>query len=67
MERLGGIRPEVVLMKPAERVSYPAFLKELRKHVKPVELSVIIQGIRKRRSKDLLGKLKYSKEDRGTC
>ena len=65
LERPRRARSEVVLVKPAERVSYAAFLKELRKHVKPVELSVIIHGIRKRRSKDLLGKLEYSKEDRG--
>ena len=58
-------RPEAVLIKPTEGVSYAAILKDLKKHLKPDELSVKVHGIRERRSKDLLVELKCSKEGRG--
>ena len=58
-------RPEEVLIKPTEGVSYAAILKDLKKHVKPDELGVTVHGIREARSKDLLVELKYSKDGRG--
>ena len=58
-------RPEAVLIKPTERVSYAAILKDLKKYVKPDELGVTVHGIRKTRSKDRLVELKCSKEGRG--
>ena len=58
-------RPEAVLIKPTEGVSYAAILKDLTKHVKPDELGVTVHGIRETRSKDLLVELKSSKEGRG--
>ena len=57
-------RPEAVLIKPTEGVSYAAILKDLKKHVKPDELGFTVHGIRERRSKDLLVELKCSKEGR---
>ena len=58
-------RPEAVLIKPDEGVSYAAILKDLKKRVKPDELGVIVQGMREMRSKDLLVELEYSKEGGG--
>ena len=58
-------RPEAVLIKPTEGVSYAAILKDLKKHVEPDELGVTVHGIRETRSKDLLVELKCSKEGRG--
>ena len=57
-------RPEAVLIKPTEGVSYSAIFKDLKKHVKPDELGVTVHGISVTRSKDLLVKLKCSKEGR---
>ena len=57
--------PEVVLVKPAERVSYAAILKDLRKHFKPDILGVSVHGIRETCSKDLLVEIKCSKKGRG--
>ena len=65
LERPRRARPEVVLIKPAEAVSYAEFLKNLSEHVKPVKMGVIILGVRERRSKDLLVELQCSKESRG--
>ena len=53
-------RPEAVLVKPAEGMSYAIILLELKKRVNPDELGATVQGIRETRSKDLLVKLKYS-------
>ena len=58
-------RPEAVLIKPTEGVSYAAILKYLKKHVKPDELGVTVHGIWETRSKDLLVELKFSKKGRG--
>ena len=60
-----GARPEAVLIKPVEGVSYVAILKDLKKRVKPVELRVTVQAIRVTRSEDILVELKCSKEDKG--
>ena len=57
-------RPEAVLIKLTEGVSYAAILKDLKKHVKPDKLGVTVHGIRETRSKDLLVELKCSKEGR---
>ena len=37
-------RPEAVLIKPAEGVSYSVILKDLKNRVKPNDLSVTVQG-----------------------
>ena len=42
-------RPKAVLIKPVERVSYAAILKDIKKRVKPDELGVVVQGIRETR------------------
>ena len=47
-------RPEAVLIKPTERVSYAAILKDLKKHVKPDELDITVHRIRETRFEDLL-------------
>ena len=57
-------RPEAMLIKPAEEVSRAAILKDLKKRVKPNELGDIVQGIRKKRFKDLLAEFECSKDDR---
>ena len=44
-------------------MSYAVILKHLKNHIKPDELGVTVQNIRKTRSKDLV-KLKYSKKSR---
>ena len=59
------VRPEAVLIKPAEGVSYAAILKTLKKRVKPDEIGVTVQGTREMRSKDLWVELKCSKRDIG--
>ena len=64
-ERPSRARPEAVLIKPAEGMSYASILRELKKRVNPDELSATVQGIREIRSKDLLVELKCSKKDRG--
>ena len=58
-------RPGVVLIKPAEGVSYVAILKDLKKRVKPEVLGVTLRIIGETHSKGLLVKLKCSTEDRG--
>ena len=55
---------EAVLIKPPEGVSYTAIFKDLKKKVKTDELGVTVHEIRETRSKDLLMKLKCSKEGR---
>ena len=54
-----------MLIKPTERVSYAAILKDLKKRVKPDEMGITGQGIRETRSKDILEELECSKKDRG--
>ena len=50
-------RPEAVLIKPVEGMSYASILRELKKRVNPDELGATVQGIRETRSKDLLVEL----------
>ena len=57
-------RPEAVLIKPAEGMSYASILRELKKRVNPDELGATVQGIRETRSKDLLVELKCSIKSR---
>ena len=64
-EKSRRARPEVVLVKPAEGMSYTSILHELKKRVNPDELGATVQGIRETRSKDLLVELTCSKKDRG--
>ena len=54
----------MVLIRLADGISYAVILKCLKKWVKPEELGITVQGIRKTLCKDLLVKLKCSKEDR---
>ena len=58
-------RPEAVLIKPAEGMSYATILRELKKRVNPDELGATVQGIREMRSKDLLVEMKCSAKSRG--
>ena len=58
-------RPETVLIKPAEGMSYASILRELKKRVNPNELGATVQGIRETRSKDLLVELTCSTKSRG--
>ena len=58
-------RSEAVLIKPAEEMSYATILRELKKRVNPDELGATVQGIRERRSEDLLVELKCSTKSRG--
>ena len=58
-------RPEAVLIKPAEGMSYASILRELKQSVNPEELGATVQGIRETRSKDLLVELKCSTKCRG--
>ena len=58
-------RPEAVLIKPAEGMSYASILRDLKKRVNPGELSATVQGIWETRSKDLLVELKCSTKSRG--
>ena len=64
-ERSGRPRPEAVLIKPAEGMSYASILRDLKRCVNPDELGVTVQGIRETRSKDLLVRLNCPKEVRG--
>ena len=57
-------RPEAVLIKPAEGMSYASILRELKKRVNPNELGATVQEIRETRSKDLLVELKCSTKSR---
>ena len=57
-------RPEAVLIKPAEGMSYASILREQKKRVNPDELGATVQGIRKTRSKDFLVELKCSTKSR---
>ena len=57
-------RPEAVLIKPAEGMSYASILRGLKKRVNPDELGATVQGIRETRSKELIVELKCSKKDR---
>ena len=59
-------RPEVVLINPAQGMSYSIILRELKKRVNPDELDATVQGIRETRSKDLLVELKCSTKSRGS-
>ena len=59
-------RPEAVLIKPTEGMSYASILRELKKRVNPDELGATVQGIRETRSKDLLVELKCSTKSRGS-
>ena len=63
-ERPSHARPEAVLIKPAEGMSYASILRELKKRVNSDELGSTVQGIRETRSKDLLVGLKCSQKDR---
>ena len=54
-----------MLIKPAEGMSYASILRELKKRVNPDELGATVQGIREKRSKDLLVELKCSTKSRG--
>ena len=47
-------RPEAVLVKPAEGVSYATILRSLKSRVNPKELGIRAQGTRATGSKDLL-------------
>ena len=58
-------RSEAVIMKPVERVSYAAILKNLKSRVNPEELGVKVGGIRETRTKDLLVEIKCAAADRG--
>ena len=58
-------RPEAVLIKPVEGMSYASILRELKKRVNPDEMGATVQGIRETRSKDLLAKLKCTTKSRG--
>ena len=58
-------RPEAVLIKPAEGMSYATIFSELKKRVNPDELGATVQGIRETRSKNLLVELKWSTKSRG--
>ena len=64
-ERRKRTRPEAVLIKPVEGMSYATILRDLKKRVHPDELGVIVQRIRETRSKDFMVELKCSKEGRG--
>ena len=57
-------RPEAVLIKPAEGMSYASILRELKKRVNPDVLGATVQGIRETRFKELLVKLKCSTKRR---
>ena len=63
-EKFRRARPETVLIKPAEGMSYASILRGLKKRVNPDELGATVQGIRETRSKDLIVELKCSKKDR---
>ena len=58
-------RPEAMLIKPAEGMSYASMLRELKKRVNPDELDATVQGIKETRSKDLLVELKCFTKSRG--
>ena len=58
-------RPEAVLIKPAEGMSYASILRELKKSVNPEELGATVQGIRETCSKYLLVELRCSTNSRG--
>ena len=64
-EKPRRVRPEAVLIKPAEGMSYALILRELKKRVNPDELGVTVQRIREIRSKDLLVELKCSSKSKG--
>ena len=64
-ERPRRPRPEAVLIKPAEGMSYTSILRELKKRFNPDELGATDQRIRETRSKDLLVKLKCFTKSRG--
>ena len=55
-------RPEAVLIKPAEGMSYATILRELKKRVNPDELGTTVQKIKETRSKDVLVELRCGKE-----
>ena len=63
-KRHSHARPEAVIMKPVEGMSYALILRDLKKRVNPNELGATVQGIRETHSKHLLVKLKCSKNDR---
>ena len=63
-EKSRFVRPEAVINKPAEGMSYSSILPELKKRVNPDELGATVQGIRETRSKDLLVELKCSTKSR---
>ena len=63
-EKSRRLRPEAVLIKTAEGMSYASILRRLKKRVNPDELGATAQGIRETRSKDLIVELKCSKKDR---
>ena len=52
-EKPRRVRPEAMLVKPAERMSYASILRELKKRVNPDELGATVQGIRETRTKHL--------------
>ena len=58
-------RPEAVLIKPAEGMSYATILRERKMRVNSDELGATVQGIRDTRSKDLLVEIKCSAKSRG--
>ena len=63
-EKSRRARPEAVLNKPAEGMSYASILRELKKRVIPDELGATVHGIGETRSKDLLVELKCSTKSR---
>ena len=64
LEKPGRPGSEAMLIKPAEGISYASILRDLERRVNPDELGVTVQGIREKRSKDLLVELKCPKEGR---
>ena len=54
----------MVLIKPAEGMSYASIMRELKIRVNPYELGATVEGIRVTRSKDFLVKLECSTKSR---
>ena len=63
-EKSRRVRPEAVLIKPVEGMSYASILRELKKRVNPDELGATVQEIGETCSKDLLVELKCSTKSR---
>ena len=63
-ERSRRARPEAVLVKPAEGVSYVTILRSLKSWVNSKERGIAVQGIRETRSKCLLVEMRCNAKDR---